>query len=407
MLSLLPIGLFILLFYPFLYVIPSGDGNVEFLLANKVYDGSYFTNWFSYHPPLKLFITNFFFTFFGYWSYGYVGLVLGCIGIFAMYKIGEKLFDKNVGILSAILLALSGLYISVGLFSVGDFIMTVMILIAFAFYIHDHHFEYSTFASFAILTKETAVFFALSVLIVEIVHKRKNLLLFIIPVITLLLWLIFYALQGNEPWNDYNFSSTAEKGSIYTILHNLITFDFLNRYAYQNWLHLFVFNFNWVIWGLAFFSIKYWDTWKHRKEIQALALFIFLFSLCVLSFQTWTINRYVLPVLVFGYLFAAISLTKITYQKVFITTTILVSLISLSHSVDPISNRIWPKTEVLGEKIYHKNEIDGGDGVTYNMQYLQMMAQRTDMIKKSECSMHVLVAYNVDTLKLLDIHSCK
>ena len=406
MIVILPIILFVLIYLPYLFLIPGGDGNLEFSLAVSMFQGTFFTHHLIFHPPFKLFLFTLFFPYFGYWSYSLVGLILGCFGIYALFEIAEEIFNKKIALLSSFLLAVSGLYIAVGQPSINDFVMTVMILIAFMFYLRGNYWWYGIFAAIAVLTKETAIFFAVSIIAVELFQKKKHFIPLFLPVISLVLWLAFLHVTGRELWNDYNFSSTKDKGSMYTILHNLVTFGFFNKYAAENWLHLFVFNFNWVYTffaGIGLFSIKYA---KQKKALAVIGIFYLLFVTGVLGFQTWTINRYVLPLLPFLYLFAIVGASRLRYHAVWLTIIFACALLSLSSSIDPVSKLFWPRTTILGEKIFIY-KTDGGDGITYNLQYLNLLKKRTAMLSSGQCKMPYLLSYDKDTLKLLQIKTCR
>jgi uncharacterized membrane protein len=406
MLVLLPIFLFILLFAPYLFIIPGGDGNTEYKFALSLADGSALSAWLPYHPPFKLLLFAAFFHTFGYWSIGFIGLILGSIGIFALYTIANELFDKKVALLSSFLLGTSGLYLSVGLLSLNDFVMTVLILVALAWYVRSEYVLYSVFACLAVMTKETAIFFVLSVFFVQLLQKKKHIILFIVPIVFLVSWFVLINLLGFKPWNFYNFSPTADKGSTYTIMHNIFSLQIFNRYAYENWLHLFVFNFNWVYTLLACIGLMYLKKVKKRKELLVIGIFFLTFTTLILSFQTWTINRYTLPMLPILYLFASFGISKLHYQKILIGLVMVIAIISLSHSRDPISNRIWPKINLAGEPIYLNELINGGDGITYNAQYLNLMGKRTEIILHGNCVVPKLLVYDPNTLLKLGITRC-
>lgn len=396
---LVPIVLFTALFIPYLYLIPGNDGNLEYLFAYHTFQGDQLANWLLTHPPFKLLLFILFFNLFGYLSIGYVGLLVGVAGIVALYFISKTLFDEKAAIISAILLALSGLYMSVGIFSINDFVMTVLLLVAFSFYIRSNHVWYAVFASLAVFTKETAILFACSVVLTEFLFTRRVKLIHFLPFVILIGWMTYLQQTGHTLWNDYNFSPTADKGIIVTILNNLFTFQFLNQYAYGNWLHLFIFNFNWVFWLLAVFSFIVIDKLK-RKEFVVIGLFIAAFVFTILSLQTFTINRYTLPVLPFVYLFAGVTLSRMKFKYAVMPLVLCLALLSYFTSNDPLSNRIWPKTEVLGEKIYLNVKMDGYDGITYNNQYLEIMKRRTEMLQQGNCNLPHILAYDPLTLKL-------
>src|SRR5579859_649116 len=252
---LVPIFLFVILFTPSLFLIPGNDGALEFLFANQWYVGKNLLQLLSLHTPFKLILYSLFFKLFGFQSTGFIGLLFGIAGICALYFIGKKLFDEKVALLSSILLATSGLFISVGLFSIHDFLMTVLILIAFAFYLSSRYGFYALFATLAVLTKETAIFFAVSILISDLTFKKNVTIATFVPLIVLAWYVEFVHFSGYHLWNDWNFSSTAKDGSLLTMVNNLITLQIFNKFAYENWLHLFIFNFNWVYWIFALVSI--------------------------------------------------------------------------------------------------------------------------------------------------------
>lgn len=406
MLFFLPLNLFILIFTPYISVIPGNDGSIEFLEAFKFYNAQALSDYVSFHPPTKSILMSILFDIGGYGASRFLGLILGCAAIYALYVIGKKLFNPTVALISSLLLATSGLFISVGLFSINDFVMTVMILIAYAFYVHKRYSWYGFFAVLAILSKETAIFFVFAVMLIELVFKKQFVRQLFYPFIAFLLWVGFVHLTGNHLWNDWNYSSTPDKGSAYTILHNLVTFQFLNKYAYENWLHLFIFNYNWLYWIFAILSLKYIKESPMKKEMAVIAVFFLTFTIMVLSFQTYTINRYTLPLLPFLYLFAAYGAYRVRLKYVFVPLILFVSFISLSHSVDPVSHVLWPRTQILGESVYLKQQFNGNDGITYNMQYLFMMRERSKMIKEGNCNVPAILMYDKRTLKVLEIPHC-
>lgn len=402
MLLFLPLFLYVILLAPYLQLIPANDANTEFLFSMNFYRGEYFSNWVNFHPPVKLILFSLFFKLFGFWTYNYVGFLLGIAGIIAIYFAAKKMFDEKTALISAFLLALSGLYLSVGIMGLNDYIMTVFLIIAFCFYVRSHYLLYAIAASLAFLTKEPAVLFAGSILLVELVKKRKISVYFLIPILVCAAWFLFLKLTGRHLWNDWNFSDTASKGSAYTIINNLVTFHFLNKYAYANWLHLFVFNFNWLLWIIASYSF-----FKFIKNKFTLIIIIFTlsYSLIVLTFQTFPITRYVLPVLPFMYIFAARTLSSIPLSKAVTAWVLLLLLLSIYRSNDPVSNVIWQTNEIWGEKLYTK-ELEGVDGMTYNLQYLNAVKKRDQRLQSGDCTKDITINYHPEILKILEIQ-CK
>ena len=249
------------LLIPFLNIIPYLDGNIDFVKSYDFYYGGlqrYLSNWQSVHPPLKVFVASLFFKIGGFnvVSYNLTGLLFGVIGLTFFYSLSNILFNKSIARIATLFLASSPLYLSVGIFSLIDFLLTVFILASIYFYSKSKYLLYGISCSLAILTKETGLLLPLIVLLVEcisflkniIVNKRlKNIYIFIhllFPLITYLLWFLILKINNSILWQEHIFTETADKGAIYTIFKNLIMFQFLNKYTYHHWLHLFIFNFN-------------------------------------------------------------------------------------------------------------------------------------------------------------------
>lgn len=416
------IFLFSILFLPFINSIPYLDGNIDLVRSYDFYAGGftqYFQNWGSVHPPLKLFATNLLFHTLGIYpfSYNLIGYILGLVGIIAIYKLCESVFDKKTAIISSILLSTYPLFIAVGLFGLTDYIVSILILISLNFYARKNYLIYSVFACLAVLTKETALLFPLAVLFIEIVYcfkyikqKIKNLWLttekiiyLVFPFITYYLWNLYIQANGQKAWNDWNFSSTADKGSLYTIINNLLTSSFLNDYAYQHWKQVFILNFNWILW-IFFLSIfliyLFTNLSKIKKNILSgkqniktliiIMIFCLVYLVTVLSFQTYTIPRYALPVVCLFLVGLSWSLSMF-FSKVNFFTKITLSfllgvliLLRLFYSLDPISLTLWGQENILGLNFFGlNNHLAGNDGITYNMQYLFVVGKRSNTIKSA------------------------
>ncbi|HSX08911.1 MAG TPA: glycosyltransferase family 39 protein [Candidatus Saccharimonadales bacterium] len=404
---LLPLIIFSALFIPYLFLVPSNDGNLEFTLSSQWLHGQNIFYLISFHPPFKLILFSIFFKLFGYSSFGFVGLLLGLTGVTAVYFIAKKLFDEKVALLSSLLLATSGLYISVALFSVHDFVMTVLMILAFAFYVNSRYVWYAIFICLAILTKETAIFMALGIIFTDVVLRKKVSFSLFTPIIILFWYVEFVHFSGYHLWNDWNFSPTAKEGSAATMINNILTLQLFNKYAWENMLHLFIFNFNWVYWVFVIASLFYVKTKELKQHLVTIGIFVGLFTLLVLTFQTFTINRYILPLIPFVYLFASYAVFKLKFSKLLISLLLITSVVSLFFSIDPVSNLIWQKTQVLDQNLYLNKKLDGDDGITYNMQYLNLMKERTTMIKNGQCTFPHLIPRDNHTLALLNIHTCK
>ena len=143
------------------------------------------------------------------------------------------------------------------------------------------------------------------------------------------MWYIFLKINGHGFWSDWNFSETSSRGPILTILTNIFSLKLFNQYAYQNWLQVMVLNFNWLFWIVIFAGAVV--TFRRYKEVLlfiknktvfTLLTFYLIYFAGVLSFQTYTIPRYALPLEPIFLTALAASIYRITkvakYSKYFI-----------------------------------------------------------------------------------------
>ena len=89
------------------------------------------------HPPLYYIILHYWVTLFGNSEFAirFLSVIFGFLGIFIIYKIGRLLFDKNVGILSALLLALSVFHIHYSQETRMYSLVALLTLLSFYFFI--------------------------------------------------------------------------------------------------------------------------------------------------------------------------------------------------------------------------------------------------------------------------------
>lgn len=217
----------------------------------------------------------------------------------------------------------------------------------------------------------------------------------------IIIWFVFLKLHGESVWSDWNFSETSQKGTIYTILNNLFTLKLFNKYTIQNWLQFFVLNFNWLLWIIILLGITIKRSGLNKKYLKRLVTktftnkslmgaFIFCVAhfIAVLSFQTYTIPRYALPLEPFFYLAVAYGSYQISKRsnlsKVFVYIFLCgLTIVRLFTSTDPVSTHFWGKGEILGQSIYALNQapsLSGFDGITYNLQYNLIVKKRSDLI---------------------------
>lgn len=400
--------IFLSLSIPFIKSIPYLDGNIDFVKAHDFFVGGFgrlFGNWLSTHPPVKEMITFIFFILGGVnpIAYNLVGILFGLFGIIVFYKLCKRLTNNSVATIAVLLFCTSPLFLSVGLFSLTDYLLEIFILASLYFYSKHKYYFYFLFSSLALLTKETGGVLIISISIIEVLWVTKNIinkninfkksikaiLIALSPLITTAVWFWFLKINRKSFWSDWNFSETSDKGTIYTILNNIFSLKMFNKYAYQNWLQLFILNFNWVFWIIAILGvIKGKINLIKNKTLLSMFLFFFIYIISVLSFQTYTIPRYALPLEPYFYLAVAYGSYKISEKSKLLKLFIGIFLIGITTfrlltSADPISIRIWGKTNILGQNVYALNQglsLSGFDGITYNLQYNLIAKKRTEII---------------------------
>lgn len=419
---------FSFLYAPFIASVPYLDGNIDLVQTTDFYTGGfkkYFENWGSVHPPLKLIVSSLLFNVGGVNPYVYnlIGYLFGILGIIGLFYLSRNIFNKNIARQCALFLATSPLFLSVGVFSLTDYLLAVLIIVSLYFYSNKNYLLYALSASLAVMTKETGLLLPVCVIAIELIYGIKKLItnsmnikntiysiVFFLPLIAFYTWSTFLESQGQKPWGDWIFAETAHKGAMYTIFNNLKTFQFLNQYAYQHWKQLFILNFNWIYWltlitGLTIFlwnkkNLK--NIYKNllggntkTKTLLTIIIFSIAYFFSVLTFQTYTIPRYALPLIPFilmGTAFAIeVIITKFQIKRgAFIVFFVIVVFSSLFSSIDPFSAKLWGKSTILGEELFSLNQhLAGNDGFTYNMQYLFIVKKRTNLIwsaKKSVVS---------------------
>lgn len=386
---------------PFVNSIPYLDGNIDFVKTYDFYEGGInqlFANWNSIHPPFKELLSSLSFSLFGIspFSYNVIGPLAGAVCLGFYFAFSKKFINESVAKIATLLLATSPLFVGVGVFSLTDFLVTVLIVASLYFYLSKRFAVFALCASLAVLTKETVLVFVFSIILPELLFylkDRKNpskLFILAIPFVALFSWFKFLEVSGKTPWGDWNFSEVAQRGTFYTIFYNLITFNFLNKYAYQNWQQLTILNFNWVYWVgmlVGIFPLKnlkqkikevFAKPTPRNKTFLSLFFFFILYFISVLSFQTYTIPRYGLPLVPIILLLLAYFLNK---KRFLFPLIAIITLLQLFFSLDPITRALWGKTKILGEDLYSLNTtLAGNDGITYNVQYLLLVKRRTQII---------------------------
>ncbi len=406
--------IFSLLFLPFINSFPYLDGNIDFVKSYYFFNGGfdlYFSQFSSIHPPLKIVSSAFLLQFFGLSSIGFnlFGYILGVLGIIGMYFLTKKVSSKPSAEISTIIFSMNPLLISTAFFSLIDYVITIILIWTLLVYLQKKHLLFSLLLCLIILTKETGLlivgtFLLLDITTILLTKKSKQIkyiFFYIIPIAAYYIWDNFLNMNGKGEWSDWIFTDTADQGTFYTIVNNVVTLKIFNEYATQHFLQLLFLNFNWIIIAISIFitiiilirkenrkkiiqTVTRFDA--QTKTILFILIFCILYALTVLTFQTYTIPRYALPIIPFLLLWFSVVVTQL--KNFFVKATsifvvFLLTILGLFFSVDPIANTIWGKVNVLGQNVYATNyHLSGNDGITYNYQYLLIAKKRTEIIRQ-------------------------
>ena len=395
---------YIIFFFQYLYSLPYMDGAYDFLQSMNMYRygmAGYIHSAPAVHTPLKSILFTVLFNLFGIgvMQYTILGLITGVLGIIGFYYLSKKLFNKEMSILVTLFFATSPLIFVNSIFSMRDVLITSFYLSSLAFYIRKKYLWYSIAATCAVFSKEPALLLPVAVCIVEAAsffHEKKSwkrLLLLDIPFMGVACWWVLLHANHIQSW-DYVFNNKSRQ-SIYAIaLYNLATFQFLNIIFYENILHLFFLNFNWVFWLIGLIGLSIYvrsnknsppASFQNIKTIAILLLFFIGFSLTVLSIPTYTITRYIIPLIPCMYLFAVWGVYQLkNYRYIFspaLIFLVLIHMLSMVASVDPVSVKLWGTEKLYDQTLYKLDtKLGGSDAVLYNLQLASIINKRSYIV---------------------------
>ncbi|MBI2028424.1 MAG: glycosyltransferase family 39 protein [Candidatus Levybacteria bacterium] len=401
----IPLIIFTFLFVPLIDTPVCWDAAAEWGLVNVFYNqGIHDYSIINItHPPFKPFLASISFSLFGSStiSYNLVGFLVGHIGILGIYFLSKSLFNKNVAVVSSLLLSTSPLFLANGVNNLNDYMLTSLIILALYFYSQRKLSLYTVIISAAVLTKETAALVPLSVLFIEFVFNlftkqifKKNtiakFLMLTIPLISLFVWHQYARINGRV--NTWGWNS--DRGAFSMVINNLLTLNIFTSYTKEHIARLLFLNFNWVYWIIvgigAVFGLKkirlmkiekyILNAQQKEKTIFIIFLFVITYVLTVMTFQVPPTARYHLPLIPFLLVGVAVVINKYI-TKMPISGILLfgaINFVGLFFSIDPISSYIWGVQVMEGQRTYTKST--GDDALVYNLQYLLILRQRRNEI---------------------------
>lgn len=314
----IPFIIFTVILLPFINLPPCWDAGTEFSKTGTI-QGRFHESMILYmkqgslHPPFKFWVSGIFYALGGksVFTYHWMGIMIGYIGILSMFLLGKSLKNKETGLIAATLLATFPLFVANATDNYTDYFAAVFIILSLYVYSANKVFLYIFAATAATLSKDTGVLLPISVFFVELflgffekntlINKLRRLFLFALPISSYFLWYVYIKLNGFTPFNDYIFAATGNRGAIITILSNLLTFNFFHQYAQAHFLQLIYLNFNWVYILIIVFGFlrlikttKFDFIKKSSQNFFGFRAFLFLlgsfliFSFLIIKFQKWT-----------------------------------------------------------------------------------------------------------------------
>ncbi|MFH0749702.1 MAG: hypothetical protein V1917_02170 [Candidatus Gottesmanbacteria bacterium] len=410
---------FVYLWIAFGTSIPYLDSGIDFLQAHDFYTGGIPLlgfHWASLHPPLKTAVVSVLFFLFGVSgrTYALFGLLLGSISCYSYYTIVKKNTTSLLfiaGMMMVFLLYPLGTAGMIGGFT--DYALFTWCLLAWAGYCTNKRVVVIIASLCAVLTKEPGVLLPGSLIIAEFFHtyaakskiQWKYILVIFSTTLGLFVWLYILSLYGKGAWSDHILSEGYSSNGIIVALQNISSGGWNNPYALQNALHVFIMNFHWVYWIVAIVGLCIWVSvlFLHGKQqkIQRNALlpagiFALFYVVLVLSFPTYAIPRYILPVSASLFIFLVYGMNGYwfihkTWYVLCWAVLVFVSITGLYRSVDPLSLSIWNTLKLDNQTVYNMRDSQAGnDGITYNLQESFLQKQRTitihnGMLKPTDC----------------------
>lgn len=241
------------------------------------------------------------------------------------------------------------------------------------------------------------------------IREFLNLVLIFSPaILTLFIWRQYVIHLGTTEWRDTIFITNGA-GSYETVMHNLFTLQIFNRFLKENLTNALWLNFQWVYLLMILLIIPW--TWQkiiklfsNRAQaafLTTVVCFTLIYILLVLSFPTWTVLRYSIPILLMLYLVLAILISKLSGKiySALLTGLVILSLIANLYSLDPLtSNKLVP---YYGINLYDLPFWDGGpDRLIYNSQFLQAVKNQNIIIQKAISVNADIILTNCDEFKL-------
>lgn len=358
------------------------------------------------HPPLLNVLISAGFSVFGQspFAYNAIGFSLFVLTSLVFYKFARQEFDRQTATLSSLLLFGNPLMITN--FFYGSYEMPILVGLVFLLRYHSIGaiLPLALTLAFFPLMKETALVIPLLFLLWLIIKKRFNFFLFIPFFVVWGGWLFYSNVNQLTAWRDVSGFFPSGSSSFQIVMDGVFRLKLFNSYLLSHLFNLFVFNFQWVYLALIVSCLFIRRASKFPPIIILLALISAGYIILALSYPTWTIVRYTLPLYPFLFLLLAFLIFRLPkyLRMLFIFTALSTTLISNIGSFDPITRKIFPGDKIIyGTNFYNTPFLPYSlDGANYNRDFLLAVKNQNELIQKIVTAQSEIVVTNCQDLKL-------
>lgn len=325
------------------------------------------------------------------------------LGSIFLYFIIKNLFGVKAALPMIILLFLNPFVIINSFYLMNDMLILTGTILAIGFYSYGRKKFFSATLALMVLMKETALVIIFSfflIFFIGIIIKRENIrdklreitktvLLFIPAILIFFAWSYFLKSLGTTEWREPLFGADHHNSYI-IVIENLYKLRIFNFFLLENLCNAFILNFQWIyLLGLIFFGLlsrrdNLLFTKEQKDFCHILIAITLLYVFLVFPFPTWTIPRYILPVLFPFFFFLAYFISRIRNPRLYsilIIAFFILALMNNYFSLDPLSLKIG-KTEIINKTFYDRTHSYGGpDRIIYNTQFLDLTKAQNDIIK--------------------------
>jgi hypothetical protein len=314
-----------------------------------------------------------------------------------------------------------------------EIVILAGIALSFLLLSREKRFLFSLSLALFVFTKETAILVPLAFFLLEgweqirdckltgfkLKSATKRFLVFLPVTLSFLGWQIFMRVYGITEWRAENFGSVKGANSYLVHLNNLLhlkMFEPTSNFRY-NLFHAFVFNFHWI-YSLAalvlVLSYKAWRSFEGRplndlqlKCLKFMAIYGILNVALVLTYETFALTRYVIPVVVVTFFYLALGLEQVENKTIrnIIGFSILGILLSSGFvSADPMTEKFYGRTDIAGQMAYRfPIKIVGDDSYAYNFQFRNVMNLQSEVISNAiKISSSVVSVHDCDIFRLYE-----